>query len=139
MGFCLFIVYVYICLCATCMPSALGGQKRASDALELEIQKDASFHMGAGSPLRTQTLLVIAELRLQSWAWCSSRRLSKLRHEGSRNPNSCPHAYTAISPIPPLTISTYRAKASLGYLKACVRKTKHISSGLLDNKPIRFP
>lgn len=121
------------------MPSALGGQKRVSDPLELKIQKDVSRHVGAGSPLQGQTLLVIAELRLQSWAWCSSQRQSKLRHMGSGNPNSCPHAYTTISPIPPLTISTYGAKASLGYLKACFRKTKHISSGLLDNKPVRFP
>lgn len=47
---------MYICLCTSYVPSACGGQTRASDALGLELQMVWSHHIGAGSSRRTGAL-----------------------------------------------------------------------------------
>ena len=46
--------WMYICLCATYMPGACRGQKKASDPMQLKLQTAVSCHTGAGS--RTQAL-----------------------------------------------------------------------------------
>lgn len=38
-------VCLHLCLCTTCMADALGGQGKAQDLLELELQM-ASLHVG---------------------------------------------------------------------------------------------
>ena len=67
------LFYVNGCVACidTCVPhacSARGGQKRALDPLELELQKTVSFHVGAGNPnqvLKGQPVLVNVEPSLQ--------------------------------------------------------------------------
>jgi hypothetical protein len=40
---------MYVCICATCIPGACGGQNRVSDALELELLWTAvSYHAVLG-------------------------------------------------------------------------------------------
>ena len=39
-----------VCLCASCLPSTVGDQKRMSDPLELALQMVVSSHVGAGNP-----------------------------------------------------------------------------------------
>ena len=51
---CITGICVHICLCTSCVFGACGGQKRALDALELELQMVVSHHMGAGN--QTQVL-----------------------------------------------------------------------------------
>lgn len=34
-----------VCLCTMCKPDACGGQKKAMDPLELEVQAVVSYHM----------------------------------------------------------------------------------------------
>ena len=44
----LFYVWMF-CLCSTCMPGSLGGQKTASDLLELELKRIVSHKVDAGN------------------------------------------------------------------------------------------
>jgi len=37
-------------MCTTHVPGACGGQKRASDVLEIQLLKGISYHLGAGEP-----------------------------------------------------------------------------------------
>lgn len=39
-----------VCLCATCMPSAQGNQKRASNLLQLKLQTYMSCHVWGIEP-----------------------------------------------------------------------------------------
>jgi hypothetical protein len=48
-----------VCLCAECMPSARGSQKRVSDPLEPELQMAVSCHVGPGNPNPLEEQLVI--------------------------------------------------------------------------------
>jgi hypothetical protein len=41
--------HLHVCMYVTCMPGALGAQKRASDLLELELQMVVSHLVGAGN------------------------------------------------------------------------------------------
>lgn len=52
--FCFYVDECFVCMCVcmytTWVPDALGGgQKRASDPLELAFQTHASYHVGAGN------------------------------------------------------------------------------------------
>lgn len=40
------------CLCTTCVPGALGGQKRTADSLELELKMEMIHHVGAGNRIQ---------------------------------------------------------------------------------------
>ena len=45
------------CMCVTCIPGALRGEKRVSDPLKLDLQRIVSCHMGVGlepCPLQEQ-------------------------------------------------------------------------------------
>lgn len=44
---CIGVFCLYVCLCTICVSSALRGQKRALDPLELELEVVGSCHMGA--------------------------------------------------------------------------------------------
>ena len=46
---CMHICVPHVCLCATHMAGSLGGQKRALDPLELELQMVVSSQVGAGN------------------------------------------------------------------------------------------
>lgn len=48
-----------VCLCTTHVPGALGCQKKASDALECELQVVVSCHMSAGSSLRVDRNFIL--------------------------------------------------------------------------------
>jgi hypothetical protein len=41
--------FTYMLHGSTCVPDALGGQKRASNPLELELRMAVSHHVGAGN------------------------------------------------------------------------------------------
>ena len=59
-----YLLYLHVCLCIMCMPGACRSQKRALDALELEVQMAVSCHVGAGveaGTLKEQLVLLIAE------------------------------------------------------------------------------
>lgn len=40
-------VFLYGCVCTTCVPRVHGGQKRALNSVELHLQIVVSHHMGA--------------------------------------------------------------------------------------------
>lgn len=42
-------ICVCMCLYTTCVLGAYGGQKKASDPLELELQMKKSYHVGCGN------------------------------------------------------------------------------------------
>ena len=44
-----FLFYAYRCFCAQCTCSVHGGQKMASDPLELELKMVAHYHMDVGN------------------------------------------------------------------------------------------
>lgn len=44
-----YLFFLYICLCTTCMPSNQEGQKRELDSWELELQAIMSYSAGAGN------------------------------------------------------------------------------------------
>lgn len=50
----------------TCVPSACGNQKRASDPLKLALQMVVSYHIGAGNQTR-QSVLSTVEPSLYPW------------------------------------------------------------------------
>jgi hypothetical protein len=45
---CVWVVYVYVCLCTMCVPGAHGGQKRAPDPLDLELEMVVMHHVVLG-------------------------------------------------------------------------------------------
>lgn len=45
------VLWPHICICTTCMPGVLGGQKRALDPLQLELQTAVSHNVGAGNKI----------------------------------------------------------------------------------------
>lgn len=49
----MYLVYEFfclnVCLCSICVPGIHGGQKRALDALELELGIVVNHHVGAGN------------------------------------------------------------------------------------------
>lgn len=56
------MVCQHVCLCATCMPSGCGGQKRALDLLKLTLQVVVSCHVDVGiEPRREQRVLLTTE------------------------------------------------------------------------------
>ena len=54
---------LFVDLCITCKPGTCGGQKRASDALELELRIVVKYHVGAGN-----------------WTWSSLRAAGAPNH-----------------------------------------------------------
>ena len=42
------VFFLYVCLCSTCIPRTHRGQEKALDALDLELQTDVSYSVGAG-------------------------------------------------------------------------------------------
>ena len=51
---------LHVCMCTTCLPGAPGGQKRASDPLELELKSDLGL-------LEERQGFLITEPCLQRW------------------------------------------------------------------------
>jgi hypothetical protein len=43
--------YIYVSVLCVCMPGACGGQKRASDPLELELQMVVNCHVSSGNQI----------------------------------------------------------------------------------------
>lgn len=59
----MWVVFLPVCLCATCMAVACEGQQRALDLLELELQMFVDHSVSAGN--KTQVLYVAsASLKL---------------------------------------------------------------------------
>ena len=48
----LFILFMNIYECTTCVPGAPGGQKRALDPLELKLHMVGNDHVGAGNQIQ---------------------------------------------------------------------------------------
>ena len=46
-----FVFYVHVCLCISCVPGALGGQKRVPDPLRIVLQTVVCCHRGAGNQI----------------------------------------------------------------------------------------
>jgi len=44
---CVWVFYLYVCLCTTCVPGALRGQKGILDLQEQELQTVVSHHVDA--------------------------------------------------------------------------------------------
>ena len=45
----MYMLYLYVCLCTTCVPITHGELKSALDPLELEFQTVVAHHVGAGN------------------------------------------------------------------------------------------
>jgi hypothetical protein len=63
---CVWVFCLHPCLCTTCMPETVRGQKRESDPLDLGLQMIVSRHVCAGNQIqvlwKNQSTLLISEL-----------------------------------------------------------------------------
>ena len=57
-----YFFFVCVCLCTTCIPGTLGGQKRTPDSPELELQTVMSDRVGDLCPLSEHPVPLAAEL-----------------------------------------------------------------------------
>lgn len=50
------VMPAHVCLYCTCVPGDLGGEKKSSDSLGLELGIIVSYYVGAGYSVRTSVL-----------------------------------------------------------------------------------
>lgn len=66
-------VFACICLCFTIVPYVCGGQKRASEFLEKELQTVMSYHLGAENQI--QILWKKATRALNCWTFAPAPKI----------------------------------------------------------------